>query len=335
MGAVGVSEAGGLGMITVGTWNLENLFRPGGDFGPDDAAVYRAKLVALAATINAAAPDVLGVQEVGQPEALADLVALLDGSWHTALSGHFDVHHPIRVGVLSRHPLRVIADTAAFVPPLAPIQGDDDPQQTVNLMGRGVLAVQVRPSDQLTLTFLTAHLKSKLLSFPGGPGGASRFAPRDEGERARYAAYALYRRTAEAVTVRAVVDQLLGDPGAHPNLVLVGDLNDQPQVATTQILYGSPGSQIGTAAFDRPDRGDRARLWNLAPLIPEQDRYSRIYQGQPELIDHVLVNHALVGRVAGVRTVTHRPLPSVGDDPETRRSAHDSDHAPIFANLDL
>jgi hypothetical protein len=91
-------------MVVAGTWNLENLFRPGSDSGPDDAAAYQGKLAGLAATINTEAPDVLGVQEVGQPEALADLVALLDGTWHTILSEHFDASHPIRVGVLSHAP---------------------------------------------------------------------------------------------------------------------------------------------------------------------------------------------------------------------------------------
>ena len=39
---------------------------------------------------------------------------------------------------------------------------------------------------------MTCHLRSKLLRFPGG-----RFQPRDEGERARYAGYALALRAAE------------------------------------------------------------------------------------------------------------------------------------------
>ena len=60
--------------IVVGTWNLENLFRPGSEFGPRDEATYERKLAGLAAVIDAAAPDVLAVQEVGEPEALADLV---------------------------------------------------------------------------------------------------------------------------------------------------------------------------------------------------------------------------------------------------------------------
>ena len=319
-------------MVVVGTWNLENLFRPGGDFGPEDVAAYQGKLAALAATINAQAPDVLGVQEVGQPEALADLVALLDGTWHTILSEHFDAAHPIRVGVLSRHPLTKVADTAAFPPPLSPVQADDDPDKTVAAMGRGILATQLQPSTGLTLTFAVCHLKSKLLSYPS-TSGKTRFNPRDEAERARYAAYALYRRTAEAVAVRATVDELLQGHGDQVGLILVGDLNDEPQAATTQILYGPPGSQIGTTGYQRPDRGDTARLWNLAPLIPQAQRFSRIYQGQPELIDHIMVSHVLVDRVSEVRTVTDRHLPSIGDDPNTRRDAQDSDHAPVFGQI--
>jgi endonuclease/exonuclease/phosphatase family metal-dependent hydrolase len=320
-------------VITVGTWNLENLFRPGGTFGPKDKIVYDGKLAALAATINAAAPDVLGVQEVGDPGALADLVTLLDGEWHTALSTHFGADHPIRVGVLARQPVQVLADATAFVAPLRPIQGDDT-AAAVGTMGRGVLAVDVVVPGGAAVTMVVCHLKSKLLSYPAA-SGRTRFNPRDEGERARFGAYALYRRAAEAATARATVDDLLSGAGQDRNLVLVGDLNDQPQAATTQILYGPPGSQIGTGGFDRPDQGDARRLWNLAARIPEAERFSRVFQGQPELIDHIMVNHPVVSRVTEVHALHDRPLPSVGNNPGQRRDAEDSDHAPIVAHLDV
>ena len=64
--------------MRIGTWNLENLFRPGPG-GPSTDAVYQAKLDSLAATITALAPDVLAVQEVGDPAALADLAARVGG----------------------------------------------------------------------------------------------------------------------------------------------------------------------------------------------------------------------------------------------------------------
>lgn len=309
-------------MVVVGTWNLENLYRPGGEYGPRDEEAYRGKLGALAGTIERIGVDVLAVQEVGEPEALADLVELLPGSWDSALSEYPD-DRGIRVGFLARLPIEVVADVAAFPPGLAPVQVGDAGETTAR-MNRGALAVAVEP----VLHLVTCHLKSKLLTFADG-----RFGTDDEGERARAGAYALYQRAAEAVTVRALADDLLDGRGRERAVVVLGDLNDVPEAATTQILLGPPGSELGTAGAEVPDRGDGARLWNLAPLIPEAQRYSRIYRGRGELIDQILVSHALLDAVRNVRSVGDRPLPSVTDDPARRRDARDSDHAPVVVTL--
>ena len=160
--------------------------------------------------------------------------------------------------------------------------------------------------------------------------------PLDEGERARFGAYALYRRAAEAVTVRATATDLL--KGDHEASVMVlGDLNDEVEAATTQILNGPTGSEIGTGGFNQPDHGDRQRLWNLAPRIPEAQRFSRIYRGRKELIDHIFVSHALVGKIAQDHVVTDAagPTPSIDDDPTTRRGAPGSDHRPVLAPIDV
>jgi len=312
-------------MTVMGTWNLENLFRPGGDFGPHSEEQYEAKLHSLAATINDTGVDALGVEEVGDPDALSDLTKLLDGDWHLELSQHFEPGHPIRVGLISRLPTEVVADVAAFPAELRPVQSDDE-GGTLGEMGRGALAVRVR-GDGVEPVVIVAHLKSKLLSFPSG------FSPRDEGQRARFAAYALYRRAAEAVTVRKLADDLLEDKGRERPVMIVGDLNDEPLAATTQILNGPPGSELGTPGADQPDRGDGSRMWNLAPLIPADERFSRVYRGRHELIDHIFVSHNLLGRIREVHTVTAHPLPSMTDDPQARRNAPASDHAMVLARM--
>ncbi|MQY09132.1 endonuclease/exonuclease/phosphatase family protein [Actinomadura macrotermitis] len=322
-------------MTTVGTWNLENLFTPGGPFGPTTPDAYEAKLAGLAEVITASGADVLAVQEVGEPAALAELAGRLEGGpWRQATSGCFEDGHPIRVGFLSRLPFEVVADTAAFPGALAPVQRADE-GAPISRMGRGVLAVRVTEDDGRDLLLAAAHLKSKLLSYPPGPGGRPRFQPRDEGERARVAAYALYRRTAEAVTVRALADRFLAGQGRERRVMVMGDMNDGPEAATTQILLGPPGSELGTPGADRPDHGDGARLWNLAPRIPEGERYSRIYRGRRELIDHILVSHALLGRAGDVGTLRagRDGLPSVTDDPAARRDAPASDHALLRVRL--
>jgi len=318
-------------MTVAGAWNVENLFRPDGDFGPRDADTYQAKIQGLADIISRADADVLAVEEVGDPTALDDVAALLEGEWRTVTSAIFEPAHPIRVGFLSRLPFEVIADVATFPVLVQPVQADDK-GATIQKMGRGALAVRIREDSGRDLVMAACHLKSKLLSFPG-PGGTSRFAPHDEGERARVAGYALDRRTAEAVTVRALADDLLAGDGTTRQVMVVGDLNDEPQAATTQILLGPPGSELGTPGADRPDTGDAARLWNLAPRLPEEERYSRIYHGRRELIDHLLVSQALLGRTAEVHTLHPGTLPSITDDPAARRNAPASDHALIYTRL--
>ncbi|MFF3941333.1 endonuclease/exonuclease/phosphatase family protein [Streptomyces phaeofaciens] len=323
--------------MLLGTWNLENLYRPGGPYGPKDKAAYETKLAALADGIRALGPGLLGVQEVGDPEALADLVGTVGGAWHAALSGHPD-GRGIRVGVISRTPLEVLADTHAFPARLRPVQTDDS-GTAVAESGRGFLAVET-VTEAGPLRVAVAHLKSKLLSYPGG-----RFFPHDEGERARYGAYALYRRAAEATALRALADGLLAGDGRERDVAVLGDLNDEVQAATTQILLGPPGSEIGTPGFRAPDRGDAARLWNVAPLIPAEQRYSRINSGRRELIDHILTSHRLVHRVTAAGTgagteagaepgTPEEPrLPSVGADPAARRGEPGSDHAPVWVRI--
>ena len=58
-------------------------------------------------------------------------------------------------------------------------------------------------------------------------------------------------------------------------VVMTGDMNDEVDGATTLILNGPPGSEIDTDGFDQPDEGDGDRMWNLAPLISNAQRFSR------------------------------------------------------------
>jgi hypothetical protein len=121
-------------------------------------------------------------------------------------------------------------------------------------------------------------------------------------ERARFAAYALYRRASEATTPRTHLDGLLAGSGQTAPVILLGDMNDEPDAATTLILNGPPGSEIGSVGFDRPDQGDGDRMWNTGSLIPEPQRFTRLYRGRMELIDHIFVSHFLAPAPARSRS---------------------------------
>ena len=127
--------------------------------------------------------------------------------------------------------------------------------------------------------------------------------------------------------------------GGHADqrpLILTGDLNDTAQAATSQLLLGPPGSEIGTRGFDQPDHSDTMRLWNLAPIMPPGKDYSRINQGRKELIDHILASQALVQPLNTVtaQAVIDAPLASIDPtDPTARRNTPASDHAPVTATF--
>jgi len=305
--------------MRVASWNLENLYLAGTEFGPRSETDFDAKVEALAAVIAFARPDVLAVHEVGDPAALDELVSALPGSWHVTLSGHPDPRG-IRVGFLSREAPGNVEHIVAFPSELAPLQASDDGAITTQV-GRGLVHITI---DGIHL--MTAHLKSKLITYPGG-----RFSPRDESERARFAAYALYRRTAEAVTVRDAANRILDGHGTDVPLVVLGDMNDTPDAATTQLLLGPGGSELLSAGASRPDKGDGWRLWNLAPLLPAGSA-SRVYRGRGELIDHVFVSRQLL-TPTNTRLITAGDLPSITDNPSDRRDAAGSDHALIVTDL--
>jgi endonuclease/exonuclease/phosphatase family metal-dependent hydrolase len=216
----------------------------------------------------------------------------------------------------------------------------------VTRMSRGALRIRVT-KDGTTLDLMTAHLKSKLLTFPQ-PGGGSRFDTHDEGLRAQVAGLAILLRAAEAVTLRSAANGLLAAPNRVPLLVL-GDFNDEPDAQTSLILDGPPGSTIGTRAFEIPDHGDAARLFNLVLALPPGRNFSRMYHGVPELIDHIYASQEFFPIGPNHRRTLPQPgdvdshvdfgetpsLPSIGDDPTARAAAIAPDHAPVTARLSL
>jgi endonuclease/exonuclease/phosphatase family metal-dependent hydrolase len=234
------------------TWNVQNLLAAGTEDGPPTQAAFDAKLGSLAGAIDAQQPDVLALQEVGLPQVLGELLERLTHKLpNRELSTHPD-GRGIRVGFCSHLPLQQPVQLHPFPVGMAPVQVGDPPADptappaTLAHMARGALQVTVTAGGQ-DLTVVTAHLKSKLPTFPGG-----RFQPRDEGERARFGAYALGLRAAEAVTLRAHLTQVLHGDGTTVAVVLAGDLNDGVDAATTQLLQGPPGSELEPRGLPGP-----------------------------------------------------------------------------------
>ncbi len=332
--------------FTLTTWNLQNLFRP----ATADAAaraIYKRKLAALAQVIAELKPDVLALQEVGGEDALIDLQAAVgvDLYDHRAI-GRADARG-IACAVLSRVRFEVKpAAVDEFPPSVLALGLRELDGQPMTRMGRGALHVRVTRAG-MTVDLVVAHLKSKLLTFPGGL-----FSTNDEALRARVAAQALARRAAEAACIRSAVNELRN---AGRPVAVLGDLNDGIAAATTEILYGPSGSRVETRGFDQEDAGDAQRLWNLSGLIATERRYSRVHAGHAEMLDHIVVSEELLPREVGEAGAAgsgengprlKRRLPvsvdarveglrSIGDDPAREQKEVLPDHAPVSAVFGL
>jgi len=313
--------------ITITTWNVQN-------FAQTDP-VFVEKLNFLIGTLQALGSDVVALQEILDLNALQDLANGL-GFQHFAAAPDGRGN---RVAFLTRH-----------APTQAPQQIDQwrlaqgvEVRDFGNSGNTAVVPQFPRPAFQITISHagreidvVTSHMKSKLLTF-----GAN-FSTTDETLRAHTAYFALERRAAEATSLREHVTSLLA---VGRDVVLLGDLNDGPEAATTQILYGSPGSQPRgpddatnvAGAFQRADASDGQRLFNVVKLVPEGIRWSRRHNGQNELLDHVLTSQGLMPRLNGLRQVPTMSI--LNEDTPNMIGSHPivsgvaPDHAPVTATF--
>jgi predicted extracellular nuclease len=212
---------------------------------------------------------------------------------------------------------------------------------------RNVVGVAALPRPALKITvayegtevdLINVHLKSKLLTFPGGL-----FSTQDEELRANVAHFALQRRAAEATTIRRHATDLMV---AGRNVAVLGDMNDGTEAATTAVLYGPAGSQpkgpedatADRGAFQLQDKMDLRRLFNVTKLVPADIRWSRKYQGELELIDHILASEGLMPRVGDLRQVPAMSIlnaDATNIDDYPRNQDLEPDHAPVTAGFQI
>ncbi len=316
------------------TWNVENLFVPELHSDALPQPKFDEKLDLISDIVTLLNPDVVAFQELGEG-ALSIIQQRLAPAYSTSHESKPD-HRTIRVGILSKFPFIKTNDLVLF-PPSLPAIFDEEGKAIVR-MGRGAPHVELLFEGR-HIHVISAHLKSKLLTFPGGL-----FSTSDETLRAQVAAIALNKRTAEATTIRLAVNTILADQPDHA-VVVMGDFNDDPHAATSELLLGPSGSEIGTLGFSRPDKGDAERLFNTAPSIINKRRYSRIHRGVGELLDQVLASEEMFPRsgdnqrrlepIADSHIDIRLALPSIGSNPNVRLKEILPDHAPVTAIFQL
>ena len=126
------------------------------------------------------------------------------------------------------------------------------------------------------------------------------------------------QRAEQAAALNAYVTALLAqDPDA--NIVVGGDFNDFQFEETLQIVTG----ELDYAGGMTSDGSD-VELANLAYLLDASERYSTLFQGNAQMIDHILASENLMDGAA--IDVVHRNI---------HTASGVSDHDPVLARFNI
>ncbi|GAB4274667.1 MAG: endonuclease/exonuclease/phosphatase family protein [Deferrisomatales bacterium] len=309
--------------VRLATFNLENLgVREGDD--PHLSRQWLGRHVqALRRTVEAIDADAVAFQELLDPGLLPPLIEGL-GYEHVAVGERGS--SPLLTGVFSRFPLRDPHPVAAGID-LCVV----DRKTGIEVAVRGAFS---RPALQVVwevpaapVTLIVVHWKSKIPSYTPArvsePGGEPWESLGDAGEGR---VVTEVKRLTQALQVRRVVDRhLRHDPRAR--LAVLGDFNDTLESEALRILMGDARACASPTLTP-------AELYPCEFAIPPENRYTQLYRGQREMIDHILVTRSLAECLEGARAY-NEGLRETVDGPGFDWEAEGSDHAPLVATFRL
>lgn len=305
-------RSGPFGDTAVTTWNVENLFdlidEPG---RPDpiptvEALETQLNKLAQAIQIELGLPEILVVQEVENTaivQELGDRVNAVAGTDYQAIS--FDASDVRGIEVAFLWDAGRVSLLNAFQltgPDVEAAFGPSSPSA-----GREPLIGEFEIGGK-RITVVGCHFKSK-------SGDDPLFGVNIPNQRITEV-----QRKAQARVVRDFVNTLLdADPEAH--VIVAGDLND--------FEFGEPGEGSDHPLAILEGSGGEVPLTNLVNLEKDAERFSFIFDGNSQVLDHMLISPALMPYFAGVDFLHFNAgLPDfLNDDSSTPLRA--SDHDPL------
>jgi len=307
--------------FTIVTYNLENLFDLNDDPIKDDGKntpdqkELDTKLEKLSLAINEALglPDILIVQEIENSAVLQDLADKINNRWKTEyVANSFDSRDSrgIEVGFMWNRARVALND--AFLMEGAEI--DAAFGKLSSSPGRPPI-VGMFNLDNKEIIIIGVHLKSKR---GDDPVFGSRQPPNRSTE---------FLRKKQARAIRHFVNAKFSlQPGAL--LLIAGDFND--------FEFAEKGEgKNHTLGLIQGNNSDETYLTNIALKVEQDNRYSYIYEGNSQLLDHKLLSPALLNYLVDVEIIhINARYPHVLSTDKTTL-IRNSDHDPIKAVFDF
>lgn len=325
--------------LRIATFNLENF----DETDPDERPSLDERIALMRPQIERLRADVVCFQEVngqerdGEPRGLAALEALLLGtnlegaemvSTRTQAEEVYDQRNLVVVSNLPIVSSAQIRNELVAAPEYRRLTADPpDTEARVIGIERPIqhVVIDVGEDGMQTelLHVINVHLKSKLpTNIPGQK--VDNFTWRTASGWAEGFFLSSMKRMSQALEVRWLVDQILDDD-LDASIIVAGDFNAEPNEVPVLAIRGD---------VESTGNGDLARrvLVPIEQTIPEPSRFTLVYQGQGEMIDHMLVTRNLLASYRGSEIhneVLHDESLAFAVD----RKFPESDHAPVVAEF--
>ena len=291
----------------VASFNVENLVLPDVryyDRYKDTREDYDAKANWTARVLDRAKADIVGIQEVWFDEALErrrqaqrpfrERRECRGARRQPPRKPDGHVAKRPRLGLISKFPIKSV-DTFPLFPksvdltiPLRVDGGKIEPVAIgITQFQRPVLRAVVDVGGLEIIVYVT-HLKSKGPMIRDGEDGDDPFVASLGQARATFV------RAAEAAALRHLILTDI-DQSRKPTIVL-GDLNDTPDSASTQIVRGP-------SPYKDMDHHEKRALWDVIlystfRIAPERSPtiHTHIHDGERDILDHILVSEEFYSR---------------------------------------
>ena len=296
--------------FTICTFNLLGMGQGSAQYRDDDE--YDAQLAkrALAIAQELDGCTIIGVQETGTPDDAANLADLLTEEYglpYTATAiegpGTSSYEFPLTNSVLTRTDQVTVINAelrqgcSSFNYDVKFMSGVCE-RGTYGLFNRPPLVVDLTVDgawgDPVALTVIDNHWKSK-----GGDETVN-----------------VVRRTAQAQHVASLAQEKLAqDPAA--NVVVLGDLNDYYASAPVETLR----------------TGVVPPLVHSYDFLPRQQRYTYIFNGASQVLDHILTTSDLAAQISEVRPIRINADFAYPLETDAGSVHHSSDHDPVLVRV--
>lgn len=322
--------------IRIATFNLENL-----DDGPNVDPPLAQRIEIMRPQLNRIRADILCLQEVHSQgpsgsRTLAALDMLLTGTDYanfnrettTTMEGElYALRNLVTLSMFPVAGVQQIRDTDGRRPSYQmataiPVDTTVNPVE----WERPMLYTQLTLQSGATLHMINVHFKSKNASnIPGQK--LDRYTWRTASAWAEGSFISAMKRVGQALQTRMLIDNIFDTNGEDSLIAICGDFNSEDDEVPVKTIAGHI-----------EDTGNPAHATRLMVpceyYIPDSSRYSFLYLGKGNMLDHVIASRGLLSFLQDAE-IHNEALPDESGAFRQDTKFPESDHAPVVAEFGL